>query len=57
MPSWVVEEWNGIESIHFYSLCQGAWDFFNKFFKNELCLAPHLILSDRSLCICPYQGI
>ena len=36
MPSWVVEEWNGHESNHFYSLCQVAWDFFNKFSKQTL---------------------
>jgi hypothetical protein len=26
MPSWVVEEWNGRESSHFYSSCQLTWD-------------------------------
>ena len=37
MPSWVVEEWNGRESNHFYSTCQVAWGFFfNKFSKQTL---------------------
>ena len=50
MPSWVVEEWNGIESSHFRSSCQVAWDF-SISFQNKLCLAPHLILSGRSMCL------
>ena len=36
LPSWVVEEWNGRESNHFYSSCQVAWGFFNKFSKQTL---------------------
>ena len=36
MVSWVVEEWNGRESNHFYSSCQVAWGFFNKFSKQTL---------------------
>ena len=36
LPSWVVEEWNGRESDHFYSSCQVAWGFFNKFSKQTL---------------------
>ena len=31
--------------------------FCNKFSKTKPCLAPHLILSVRSMCICPHQGI
>jgi hypothetical protein len=36
MPSWVVEEWNDLESNHFYSSSQIVWDFFNKFSKQTL---------------------
>ena len=56
MPSRVVEEWNGLESSHPNSLCQVAWDFFINF-QNKPCLAPHLILSDRSRCLIPHQGL
>ena len=49
MPSCVVEEWNGLESNHFCSSCQVAWDF-SIGFQNKPCLAPHLILLDRSMC-------
>jgi hypothetical protein len=56
MPSWVVGEWNGHESNHFFSLCQVTWGFAISF-RNKPFLAPHLILSDRSICICPHQGI
>jgi hypothetical protein len=50
MPSWVVEEWNALESNHFYSSCQVDWDF-SISFQNKPCLDPHLILSNRSMCI------
>jgi hypothetical protein len=30
---------------------------FSNNFQNKICLAPHLILSDRSMCICPHQDI
>ena len=56
MPSWVVEEWNGHESNHLCLSCQVTWGFANSF-QNKPCLAPHLILSDRSMCICPHRGI
>ena len=51
MSSWVVEAWNGIESSHFCSSCQVAW-VFSISSQNKPCLAPHLILSDHSMCIC-----
>jgi hypothetical protein len=50
MPSWVVQERNGHESNHLY------WGFAISF-QNKPCLAPHLILSDHSMCISPHQGI
>jgi hypothetical protein len=56
MPSWVVEEWNSHESSRSYSSCQVTWGF-AMIFKIKPCLAPHLILSDLSKCICPHQGI
>jgi hypothetical protein len=56
MPSWVVEEWNSHESNRSYSLRQVTWGFAISF-QNKPCLAPHLIPSDRSICICPHQGI
>ena len=56
IPSWVIEVWNGLESNRFNSLYQVSWDFLISF-QNKPCFAPHLILSDRSMCICPYQGI
>ena len=55
MPSWVVEEWNDHESNHFCSSCQVTWGFAISF-QNKPCLAPHLILSYCSMCICPHQG-
>ena len=54
--SWVVDAWNGRETWPFYFSCQVAWDF-SISFQNKPCLAPHLTLSDRSMCMCPYQGI
>jgi hypothetical protein len=49
MPSQVVKEWNDLESNHFYSSCQLAWDFLISF-KNKLFLAPDLVLSYRFMC-------
>ena len=59
VPSWVVlgswgMEWSRIKSLPL--LMSSSLGFFNKF-QNKPCLAPHLILSYRSMCICPYQGI
>jgi hypothetical protein len=56
MPSLAFEDWNGHKSNQFCSSCQVRRGFCNNF-QNKPCLAPHFILSDRSLCIGPHQGI
>jgi hypothetical protein len=53
---WVVEEWNDDESNHSCSSCQVTRGIAISFFK-KTCLVAHLIPSNRSLCICPNEGI
>jgi hypothetical protein len=52
---WVVEKWNGLESSHHDSLLS-TWGF-HKFLKRKHSFTPQMILSDRSMCIIPHQGI
>jgi len=54
IPSWVVEEWNGLESSHL-DFCSENLSFW-KIFKLKHSFAPQIILSDRSMCIVPHQS-
>jgi hypothetical protein len=56
MPSWVVEEWNDLESNHFYSSCQVDWDFFNKFSKQSFLGSSFDSLKSLNV-YNPHQGI
>ena len=51
--SWVVEEWNGLESSHPYFSCSKNLSFW-KIFKLKHSFAPRIILLYHSMCIVPY---
>ena len=53
--SQVVEERNRLESSHPHFFCSENLGFLN--FKLKHSLAPQMILSNRSMCMVPHQGI
>ena len=55
-PSWMVEEWNGLESSHPRFPCSENLGFW-KIFKLKYSFALQMILSDCSMWIVPYQSI